>query len=225
MFSKLRSLLSAAVRPLRARPALTGAILFFGVLLFVVTLAGVTGGAADPARNAYNPGMPAKRPAVETFSYSDLRDAIQQRKVKTATLKPAQFKVDVVLKDGAEHTVGYPPTDETLADELAAAGAQVEVDTDFARAGASRGAALMLLFGIFASIGVMIYLQRQQAKAAGGGADKQTKKAQQAGRAARRCASPTSPAATRPCRRPPSSSSSSRRPGATAGSAPRCRPA
>ena len=219
MFSKLRSLLSAAVRPLRARPALTGAILFFGVLLFVVTLAGVTGGAADPARNAYNPGMPAKRPAVETFSYSDLRDAIQQRKVKSATLKPAQAKVDVVLKDGAAHTVGYSPTDETLADRLAASGAQVEVDTALRRR--FPWGALMLIFGIFAVIGVMIYMQRQQAKAAGG-AQRPDQEGQAAGRAARRCASATSPAATRPCRRPRSwsSSSSARRP--TAGSARRC---
>ena len=78
--------------------------------------------------------------AAAELSYSDLRTAIAHRTVESATLRPADFEADVVLDDGAERTVGYPPTDEALADELAAAGATVEVDTDFARGGSrSRG--------------------------------------------------------------------------------------
>ena len=80
---------------LRRNPVLGALLLGFGLLALVVTIAALTKGPATPAK---------------PFSYSDLRDAIQQRKVKSATLKPAQGKVEVVLKDGKEH-VGRLLTD------------------------------------------------------------------------------------------------------------------
>ena len=115
-----------------------------------------------------------------------------------------------MLKGGAAHTVGYSPIDETLAERLAAAGAQVEVDTSFARR-RFPWSALLLIFGIFGVIGVMIYMQRQQAKAAGGGATSRPRRPS-ARASCPTCASATSPAATRPCTRPRSWSSSSSNP-------------
>ena len=133
------------------------------------------------ATSAPTRGVPHKRAAADTYSYSDLRDAMKARKVKSASLKPAQYKVDVVLKDGAKHTVGYSPTDEMLTERLAAAGAKVEVDTSFARK-RFPWMALVMLFSVFALVGVMIYMQRQQAKAAGGGGrNSQTDKAKRQG--------------------------------------------
>ena len=63
----------------------------------------------------------------------------------------------------------------TLAERLAAAGAQVDVDTSFAR----RGFPWSIVFAMFmlaAIIGAMIFMQRQQAKAAGAQQDRHTKK-------------------------------------------------
>ena len=61
----------------------------------------------------------------EVYSYSDLRTAINDKTVKTATLHPAELKADIELKNGAKHTVGYTPTDDSLAGDLSAAGAKV----------------------------------------------------------------------------------------------------
>ena len=169
--------------------------------------------AMSPTARAAATPTAAKGATGETsdaFSYSDLRAAIRDRSVKSATLRPADFEVQVVLKDGSKHKVGYPPTDEALADELSAAGAKVDVDTDFGGSGFP-WSGLMLLGGIGAMIAAMFFLQRQQAKAA---ARRRTSspRTRRSRVSSRRCGSPTSPAATRPCRRPPSSSSSSRRP-------------
>ena len=158
----MRRLLRALQRPfawLRARPAVFAAVILVGVLSSVAILSVATGGAAATMRPVATPPEP--------FSYSDLREAVERREVKEATLHPAEFEVDVVLKDGDEHKVGYDPADETLASRLAGSGADVDVDTSFTR-GRFPWAALAMVFGIFALIGVMIYLQRQQAKAAGG---------------------------------------------------------
>jgi cell division protease FtsH len=114
------------------------------------------------------------------LSYSDLRAAIADRKVESATLKPAKFEVDVVLADGSERKAGYPPTDEALADELAAAGAKVEVDTSFARS-QFPWSGLMMLGGVAMLIAAMFFLQRKHAKAARGGPDPGAKSAQKQG--------------------------------------------
>ncbi len=182
MSSKLRRLLTAVLRPprafaawLRPRPGIAVTLMLVTLLVFTATLAAIVGGSTS-----------GRTPApVETFSYSDLRTAIQDKTVKTATLKPAELKAEIVLKNGKEHTVGYTPTDETLAERLAASGAQVEVDTSFARRGFP-WSAIILLFGLFAVVGLIIYMSRQQAKAANGMHDQHTKKAAEAGRAARR---------------------------------------
>jgi cell division protease FtsH len=124
-----------------------------------------------PSAAAHAAGTPAgdrvAKAAGGEFSYSDLRAAIAGREVKSATLRPADFEVEVVLEDGSKRKVGYPPTDEALADALAAAGAEVDVDTDFAHAGSGfPWGALMMLSGIAAMIAAMFYLQRKHAKAA-----------------------------------------------------------
>src|SRR4051794_15125648 len=178
MTSKLRRILTALSLPirvlarwLRVHPAAVAAMLSLltaVALLAVVVHTGSTGAAAA-----------AKPPAAHgtAYSYSDLRSAIAAHKVKTATLYPARAKVEVVLAGGATHTVGYSPADETLADRLSAAGADVDVDT---RGGFSIGGLLALLM-LAAVIGVMIYFQRQQAKAAGAMQNSQTKKARKQG--------------------------------------------
>jgi hypothetical protein len=106
MFTKLRRLLSLLLRPLtvalaalRNRSPLAWSLVLLGMLVCVVTLASVTGsGSSGSVTNAQNPRVPAKRAPVDTFSYSELRDAIQAREVKSASLKPAQYKVEVFLK-------------------------------------------------------------------------------------------------------------------------------
>ncbi|HEY6890899.1 MAG TPA: AAA family ATPase [Solirubrobacter sp.] len=118
----------------------------------------------------------------DEFSYSDLRAAIADRKVKAATLWPAKFEAEVVLKDGARHKVGYPPTDDALADELAAAGAKVKIDTSFALSGSQfPWGGLMMLGGMGAMIAAMFFLQRKHAKAARAGQDQPSKNAQKQG--------------------------------------------
>ena len=187
MFKKLLSLFlrpfTAIAAALRARSPVAWTLVLFGMLVTVITLAAIAGGSPSNGRATGAPtrGVPHKRAAADTYSYSELRTAIKAREVKSASLKPAQYKVDVVLKDGAKHTVGYSPTDEMLAERLAAAGAKVEIDTSFARK-RFPWMALVMLFSVFGVVGVMIYMQRQQAKAAGGGGrNSQTDKAKRQG--------------------------------------------
>ena len=91
MSSKLRRLLSAVLRPvkaagaaLRARSAVAWALMLCGMLVLVVAVAALTsnpnGQMSGPRQH---PGVPAKRTTVDTFSYSNLRDAIKARTVKT----------------------------------------------------------------------------------------------------------------------------------------------
>ena len=128
---------------LRRNPVLGALLLGFGLLALVVTIATLTKGPAAPA---------------QPFTYSDLRASIQQREVKSATLRPALGKVDVVLKDGKEHVVGYSPTDETLADRLAASGAQVDVSSR----GSFPWGGLMIIFGIFVVVGLVLSIQQRR---------------------------------------------------------------
>ena len=175
MSSKLRSILSALCRPLRwlrIHPGLFAGLL--GLIALVTVIAMLVNPTTGPATIAT--AAATKRPVAPTeLSYSGLRDAMSAHKVKSAVLKPAEFKAEVVLKDGSKGTVGYSPNDDTLAERLAASGAQVKVDTSFAR----RGFPWSIVFAMFmlaAIIGVMVYMQRQQAKAAGGQQDRHTKK-------------------------------------------------
>ena len=145
---------------LRRNPVLGALALGLGLLALVFTISTLT-----------------KEPAPEKpFTYSDLRASIQDREVKTATLKPALAKVEVELRNGDKHRVGYSPTDEALADRLAGAGAEVDVSTG----GGFPWSAFVLIVGMFTIVGLIIYLQRAQAKAAGA-LNNHTKKAEQQG--------------------------------------------
>jgi cell division protease FtsH len=179
MISTLRRILTALWLPfrlvarwLRVHPA---AVATMVALLAVVTMAAV---AVGTGTNGAAPAVKRQAAAKSgEYSYSDLRAAMGTRTIKSATLFPARAKVEVVLRSGAEHTVGYSPTDETLADRLSAAGAKVDVNT---RAGFPVGVLLALLM-LALVIGVMIYFQRAQAKAAGAMQSSQTKKARKQG--------------------------------------------
>lgn len=182
MSSFLRRLLTVVSLPFRAalawlrpRPGIAITLTLIVLLGSTATLAAVVGG--ESSTRPYNA---PRGTAAETFSYSDLRTAIKDKTVKTAELKPAEFRAEIELKDGAKHVVGYSPTNDNLEDELAAAGAEVEVDTSFARRGFPWGA-LLMIFGLFAVIGLIIYMQRQQAKAQGGMHAQHTKKAEKQG--------------------------------------------
>jgi cell division protease FtsH len=174
MSSKLRPLPSTALR------LLATTIVVLGVMAPWTVLPANAGAAGTAAGS-----QAAKAAGGETsdeFSYSDLRSAIARRAVKSATLRPASFEAQVVLEDGSERKVGYPPTDEGLADSLAAAGAKVKIDTDFARAGSQfPWGGLMLLGGIAAMIAAMFVLQRKHAKATGAGKGPDTANAQKQG--------------------------------------------
>jgi len=146
---------------LRRNPVLGALLLGFGLLALVVTIATLTKGPIEPAK---------------PFTYSDLRASIQQHEVKAATLRPTMGKVEVELKDGKTHVVGYSPTDASLADRLAASGAHVDVSSR----GSFPWSALVLIFGIFVVVGLVLYMQRMQAKAANG-MNSTTKKAEQQG--------------------------------------------
>jgi cell division protease FtsH len=145
---------------LRRNPVLGALLLGFGLLALVITIAALTNNSATP---------------VKAYSYSDLRTSIAEREVKTATLRPALAKVQVVLKDGKTYVVGYSPADEALADRLSAAGAEVEVSS---RGGFPWGG-LILIFGLMMVVGLVLYMQRLQAKAASAAAP--AKKAEQQG--------------------------------------------
>src|SRR5262245_15439169 len=66
--------------------------------------------------------------AEDDYGYSELREAIQDRHVQSATLQPAKGEAEIVLRGGRRVTVEYPPTDLDLAEDLASAGAKVEVE-------------------------------------------------------------------------------------------------
>src|SRR4051794_26862569 len=179
MTSTLRRILTALSLPfrvlarwLRVHPAAVATMI---AILTVVTLITVAVNTRAPV--THGAAIPAKRAPTAAYSYSDLRQAIASRTVKTATLYPARVKVAVELANGDKHTVGYSPTDQTLADRLSAAGAHVDVNT---RAGFPVGGLLGLLV-LVGVIGVMVYLQRQQGKAAGAMQGSQTKKARKQG--------------------------------------------
>ena len=184
------------------------------MLVLVVTLAAITGGtrttAARPARRTRACPPSARRPTPSRTPTCATRS--RQRKVKSRdAASPRRSRSTSCSRTATKHTVGYSPTDETLADRLAAAGAQVDVDTSFARK-RFPWSALLLIFGIFAR-------RRRDdlhAAPAGQGRRRRAQPADRQGQARRAscpaCASATSRAATRPCTRPRSSSSSSSNP-------------
>ncbi|MBE2314389.1 AAA family ATPase [Solirubrobacter sp. CPCC 204708] len=146
---------------LRRNPVVLAVVLGFALLALVFGIASLTKGPAT---------------APKPYTYSDLRRSVQEREVKTATLKPVLGKVEVELKDGKRHVVGYSPTDEGLAERLSSAGAQVSVSSR----GSFPWSALVLIVALLLVVGLVLYLQRAQAKAAGA-MNTHTKKAEQQG--------------------------------------------
>jgi cell division protease FtsH len=104
--------------------------------------------------------------AADEYSYSALREAIEGRKVRSATLHPATGEVDITLSDGRHVTADYPPTDEDLAEDLAGAGARVTVEN---RARSAVPALLpILLLPLLAIFVVGIMLVRRRGNATSG---------------------------------------------------------
>src|SRR5690349_6824655 len=114
MFAKLLSALLKPVRfvaaKLRVPPILLG--LIAGSIAAVVLIAVLVGPTSSPMAVGAAARGP-QRAAPTEMSYSALRTAMRAHTVKSAVLKPAQSNVDVVMKDGTKHTVGYSPTDAT----------------------------------------------------------------------------------------------------------------
>ncbi|WP_169542360.1 ATP-dependent metallopeptidase FtsH/Yme1/Tma family protein [Solirubrobacter soli] len=150
-------------------------------LLATIVALGLVSANAHAAGTAASEQVAKAAGDKDGFSYSDLRAAIKNRQVDSATLRPAQFEAEVLLKDGAEHTVGYPPTDDALADELTAAGATVDIDTRFAHGSQFPWGALMMLGGMAAMIAAMFFLQRRHAKTMSNGPIKHSENAQKQG--------------------------------------------
>ena len=166
MFSMLRQIL---FRLRRLHPALLAGI----VVVVALAAFGITHG---PAGVGPTVARAAANKAPSDLSYSALAADMKARTIKSATIKPARYKVEVVLKDGSRRNVGYSPSDDSLAQRLTDAGAQVTVDTSFTRGGFP-WSALVLVFSLVGVFFAMLFLQRQQAKAAGGkqGAKKASK--------------------------------------------------
>jgi cell division protease FtsH len=97
---------------------------------------------AAQAADTEVPVAPAKKTAES--SYSTLQQAIEDRTVKTATLHPSEGVAEIELSDGRKVEVEYPPTDETLAADLADAGAKVSVENG-RRSGALAVLSMILL--------------------------------------------------------------------------------
>ena len=109
-------------------------------------------------------GVTGEKTSKDEYSYSALRAAIRTRDVSSATLHPGKSEAEVTLRDGQKVTVEYPPTDMDLAEDLAGAGAKVEIEN---RAGSSRSLAMLLMLLpllVFGAFGFML-LRRRNADA------------------------------------------------------------
>jgi cell division protease FtsH len=103
----------------------------------------------------------APKPSTsQELSYTSLREAIKQRKVKSADLYPLQGVAKLTLRDGSHTSAGYPISDQDLARQLADAGAQVEVFNK--PSGPSPLTVLPLLLIVAAVIGFGIFMARRQ---------------------------------------------------------------
>src|SRR3954454_136140 len=116
-----------------------------------------------------------KPSSSEELSYTALREAIKQHKVKSADLYPVQGVAKLTLRDGSHATAGYPISDQDLARQLADTGAQVEVFNK--PSGPSPLTVLPLLLIVAAVIGVGIFMVRRQGAASidRGGGDRRGK--------------------------------------------------
>jgi cell division protease FtsH len=109
--------------------------------------------AAAPSAQAADSAVPAPPEKTAEFGYSALQDAIADRTVKAATLQPLRGVAKIQLSDGRNVKVQYPPTDENLAEDLAAAGAKVTVENRGKSGGLTAFAMIllpMLMFGALA---------------------------------------------------------------------------
>jgi cell division protease FtsH len=96
--------------------------------------------------------------AADEFTFSQLREAIRGHKVEKATLQPAKGVAEVTLEDGKKVSVEYPPTDQDLAADLSAAGAEVSVENG----DAGPVTALLMLLVPLLLIGVLIFLMMRR---------------------------------------------------------------
>src|SRR3954454_1230372 len=99
----------------------------------------------------------------QELSYTSLREAIKQHKVKSADLYPVQGVAKLTLRDGSHATAGYPISDQDLARQLADTGAQVDVFNK--PSGRSPLTVLPLLLIVAAVIGLGIFMARRQSAA------------------------------------------------------------
>src|SRR5689334_12118363 len=110
--------------------------------------------AAPSVAAAATPKPPAE------FSYTSLREAIKQHKVKSADLYPMQGVAKLTLRDGTKAVAGFPVTDQELAGRLADAGAQVEIYNK--QNGPSPLTLLPILLLIAVVIGFAFWVARKQ---------------------------------------------------------------
>jgi cell division protease FtsH len=110
---------------------------------------------------------PQTKPATPIV-YSDLLEAMDDRAVKSAEMRPARGSVSVELKDGRTAELAFPPSAEDLADRLADAGARVSVKQ--ARP-AVPGALVfvIVLLVVLATIGLVRHASRRRRAIAAGG--------------------------------------------------------
>src|SRR4051812_28101638 len=94
------------------------------------------------------------------LSYTSLRDAIKQHKIKKADLYSMQGVAKLTLRDGTRASAGYPVSDQDLAGRLADAGVQVEVFNE--ASSASPLTLLPFLLLIVAVIGFGAWMARKQ---------------------------------------------------------------
>jgi cell division protease FtsH len=103
---------------------------------------------------------PATSPEL---SYTSLREAIKQRKVKSADLYPVQGVAKLTLRDGSHASAGYPISDQDLAGQLADAGAQVEVFNKPTGPSPLTVLPLVLILAAVIGLGIFMAARRQNA--------------------------------------------------------------
>jgi ATP-dependent Zn protease len=167
---------------------------------------------------------PATSPEL---SYTSLREAIKQRKVKSADLYPVQGVAKLTLRDGSHASAGYPISDQDLAGQLADAGAQVEVFNKPTGPSPLTVLPLVLILAAVIGLGIFMAARKQNATSVDrvGGTARKGKGTRGPRSRSRTCASATWPGSMRSSTRCRTCSCSSPSRSGSRGSAPSSRAA
>ena len=142
-------------------------------ILLAVIAAALAAFTAAPAHAAPAPGSPGSPDGLSTaaaggeLTYSELRTAISKRTVKAAELRPVQGLAALTMRDGKKAVAAYPITDQDLAKDLAAAGAQVTIANQ-ANTPSPLTMLPMLLMLLMLIGGALFMFSRNRAGGAGG---------------------------------------------------------